>query len=77
MEGNTEIWYGYYDQQAGGLASIGTVLEIEAHSTMEDGRMLIENVGKQRFKIVDVVEEKPVLVCRVEYLDDEEDIGEM
>ncbi|KAI8110970.1 hypothetical protein M9434_004544 [Picochlorum sp. BPE23] len=74
--GTRRFGMAYYDQQAGGLASIGTVLEIEAHSTMEDGRMLIENVGKQRFKIVDVVEEKPVLVCRVEYLDDEEDIGD-
>lgn len=71
-KGTRRFGMAYYDQQAGGLASIGTVLEIREHSTMEDGRMLIENVGRERFKIKDVVEEKPILVCEVEYLEDEE-----
>jgi Lon protease-like protein len=30
-------------------------------------------VGRQRFRILDVVEEKPVLVCEVEYLADDAD----
>lgn len=72
-KGTRKFGMAYYDQQAGGLASIGTVLEIREHSTMDDGRMLIENIGRERFKIVDVVEEKPVLVCKVEYLSDEDD----
>jgi Lon protease-like protein len=71
-KGTRRFGMAYYDQQAGGLASVGTVLEIREHSTMEDGRMLIENVGKERFKIKDVVEEKPILVCEVEYLEDED-----
>ena len=72
-KGTRRFGMAYYDQQAGGLASVGTVLEIQEHSTMDDGRMLIENIGRERFKIVDVVEEKPVLVCKVEYLRDEEE----
>lgn len=72
-KGTRKFGMAYYDQQAGGLASVGTVLEIQEHSTMDDGRMLIENIGRERFKIVDVVEEKPVLVCKVEYLEDEDD----
>ena len=71
-KGTRRFGMAYYDQQAGGLASIGTVLEIREHSTMDDGRMLIENVGRERFRIKDVVEEKPILVCEVEYLEDEE-----
>ena len=58
-----------------GLASIGTLLEITDHANLEDGRMIVNNVGRQRFKILEVVEEKPVLICRVEYLPDEQDAG--
>jgi len=75
-KGTRKFGMAYYDQQAGGLASVGTVLEIQDHSTMDDGRMLIENIGRERFKIVDVVEEKPVLVCKVEYLSDEDESDE-
>lgn len=35
---------------------------------MEDGRLLVQNIGCERFRIRKVVEEKPVLVCEVEYL---------
>lgn len=55
-----------------GIASIGTALEIKSHALLDDGRLLVQNVGKERFKILDVVEQRPVLVCEVEYLDDEE-----
>ena len=33
----------------------------------------IETVGKERFKIVNIRQEKPVLVCEVELLDEEDD----
>ena len=109
-----------------GLAAVGTLLEITEHSNLEDGRMLVNNVGRQRFKILEVcgwlrwvrcgagpcsirphpptsacplpcpgrcihcccfflccctwfepqvVEEKPVLVCEVEYLQDDDESG--
>ena len=113
---------------------MGTLLEITEHSNLEDGRMLVNNVGRQRFKILEVrvwvgalvvvvvwgvrcwadghlpafacppvssladasitaaasdalppllhlirrwqvVEEKPVLVCEVEYLQDDDESG--
>ncbi|KAL4859539.1 LON peptidase N-terminal domain and RING finger protein 3 [Chlorella vulgaris] len=65
----------FIDQKSQGLASIGTLLEITEHSNLEDGRLLVNNRGRQRFKILEVVEESPVLVCEVEYLRDEEDEG--
>ena len=37
-----------------GLASIGTLLEITEHSNLEDGRILINNVGRQRFRVLEV-----------------------
>lgn len=64
-----------FDSNAGGLATVGTVLEITEHSMVEDGRILIQTIGRERFKIVDVVEERPVLVCKVEYLEEDGDDG--
>lgn len=61
-----------YDSNAGGLATVGTVLEIIEHSTIDDGRLLVQTVGRERFKISKIVEERPVLVCDVEMLDSEE-----
>ena len=60
----------------GGMAATGTTLHIDAHRTLDDGRMLVENTGQRRFRVVDVVQERPVLVCDVEYLDGEEEEGE-
>ena len=37
-----------------GLASIGTLLEITDHANLDDGRLLVNNVGRQRFKILEV-----------------------
>lgn len=63
----------FYDQRNQGLASIGTLLEITEHANLDDGRILVNNIGRQRFRILDVVEEKPVLICEVEYIKDEDD----
>jgi len=69
-KGTKRFGMAFFDQQQGGLATIGTVLEVQEHSLLEDGRLLVQNVGRERFKILNVVEERPLLVCDVEYLDD-------
>lgn len=71
--GSKRFGMAFYDQTQGGLASVGTVLEIQDHSSLDDGRMLIENIGRERFRIVEVVEEKPVLVAKVEFLTEDDD----
>ncbi|KAL4430787.1 hypothetical protein ABPG75_006043 [Micractinium tetrahymenae] len=71
--GSRRFGLAFYDNQQQALAAIGTLLEITEHSNLEDGRILVNNIGRQRFKIVEVVEEKPVLICDVEYLPDAED----
>lgn len=57
-----------------GVASIGTVLHIEQHARMPDGRMLVSSRGGRRYRIVRVVKERPVLICEVAWLDDEADV---
>jgi Lon protease-like protein len=72
-KGTRRFGMAYFDQQANGLAAVGTVLEITEHSLMEDGRLMINTIGRERFRIEDVVEERPVLVCDVEILPDDDD----
>lgn len=55
----------------GGMAKVGTLLEVQQHLPLEDGRMLITNKGIERFQILRVVQEKPVLLCEVEILKDQ------
>lgn len=54
-----------------GMAKVGTLLEIQQHLPLEDGRMLITSKGVERFQILRIVQERPVLVCEVEILKDQ------
>lgn len=88
----------------GGLAAIGTLLRIERHSRLPDGRLAVDNLGArcsrhccgrcskqkschhqtvhvaaagvQRFRVLRVIEQAPVLMCEVELLEDEDDTSE-
>lgn len=43
--GSRRFGMSFYDPRSSGLASIGTVLEIKRHERLDDGRLLVENVG--------------------------------
>lgn len=66
----------FFDPQSKALASVGTVLEITQHTRLDDGRLLVSSIGRERFRIRDVIEERPVLVCDVEPLSEDEDSSE-
>ncbi|GAB4817835.1 hypothetical protein N2152v2_004881 [Parachlorella kessleri] len=70
--GSRRFGMAFYDPKSQGLASVGTLLEIKEHARLEDGRLMVQNIGRERFRIKKVVEERPVLVCEVEYLPTEE-----
>ena len=70
-KGTRRFGMAFFNQQANGLATVGTVLEITEHSLLEDGRLLINTVGRERFRIENIVEERPVLVCDVEVLQED------
>lgn len=53
-----------------GLAVTGTALRIEEHECLADGRMLVSSKGVQRYRIVEVLKELPVLICKVEWFSD-------
>ena len=41
-----------YSPEQKGLASIGTILRIEKHQVLEDGRLLTHNIGERHGKHV-------------------------
>ncbi len=47
---------------------VGTTAEIVAHQVLEEGRMNISVVGKERFHILEIVREQPYIMARVESL---------
>lgn len=47
------------------LALIGCIAEVVRFEGLPDGRMLTNNVGRQRFRIVRIVEEKPYIIAKV------------
>ena len=53
------------------MASIGSTLEIMEFANVPDGRLFITSKGKERFKVLNVVAEKPILLCEVEVLPEE------
>jgi len=53
--------------------SVGTTLKIEAHTFEPDGKILLVNKGIERFRVTKVVKERPVLICEVEVMQDDDD----
>ncbi|CAL8464824.1 g4359 [Coccomyxa elongata] len=62
-----------WSDSKGAIAAIGTTLQIESHVRMDDGRLGIENKGIERFKVLRICEERPVLICEVEVLEEDDD----
>jgi len=61
-----------YVDEGGRLAAIGTTLEIVDHAHIQDGRIFVTTKGRERYKIVDIVKEKPILLCEVEVLEEDQ-----
>ncbi|CAM9680674.1 unnamed protein product [Chrysoparadoxa australica] len=55
-----------YDSQEQKMATYGTVVEVVERNLLTDGRQLLMNLGRERFRVLKIVTEKPYLVCQVE-----------
>lgn len=60
----------------GGVAKIGTLLQIKAHHMVKDGRLIIQSTGSRRFRILKILQSRPVLLARCEMVDDTSGDGE-
>ena len=47
---------------------------MEEFSPVADGRIFVQNKGKERFKVIKIISEKPVLTCEVEVLKEDEEV---
>ena len=56
--------------EAAGPCTIGTVAEITAVSRLDDGRMFLITEGRERFRIIEWLYDRPYLHGMVEYLDE-------
>lgn len=60
----------------GGLCEVGTCVENIKQDLQPDGRQLLYNACRQRFKILEIVQEEPYLVAKVQYPFEDVDILE-
>jgi uncharacterized protein len=60
-------------QEVGGPAqpyAVGTLCEIVTHTPLEDGRLLLHTVGRERFRVRQLFHDKPYLEAEVELFAD-------
>ena len=51
----------------GGICEIGTAVENIRRELLPDGRQILDNVCRQRFRILKIVQEEPYMIAEVEY----------
>ncbi|KAG5188366.1 PUA-like domain-containing protein [Tribonema minus] len=68
-----------FDPNTQQIAGVGTVVEVVERSLLPDGRQLVMNIGRERFKLLRVTQEKPYMVGLVELglVDEEPEEGQL
>ncbi|KAI0557826.1 ATP-dependent protease La (LON) substrate-binding [Gracilaria domingensis] len=59
-----------YDSTTSSLAQVGCSAELTRFEPLPDGRIMTDNIGRQRFKIVKIVDDKPYTRALVRFFDD-------
>lgn len=60
-----------YDKESDGLARVGCAAELVRFEPLPDGRIMTRNVGRERFRILRILEEKPYMRAHVQYIRDD------
>lgn len=66
-----------YDPDSANLASIGCAAELTRFEPLPDGRIMTNNIGRERFKIVRIVEDKPYTRAIVQFVSDEKPVADL
>ena len=69
-DGDSRFGVVLYDRDTNFLARIGCCAELVQFERQSDGRILTNNIGRERFRIVKILEEKPYIRAIVEYVHD-------
>lgn len=70
-DGDARFGIVLYDSNTSSLAQVGCSAELTRFEPLPDGRIMTDNVGRQRFRIVKIIEEKPYTRALVRFFDDE------
>lgn len=70
-DGNSPFGIVFYNRQNDAIASVGCSAELLRFEPLSDGRIMTNNIGKSRFRILSVLEDKPFKRALVEYFRDE------
>lgn len=79
-DGDSRFGIVLYDPESAALASIGCTAELTRFEPMPDGRIMTNNIGRERFRIIRIIKEKPYTRAMVEFLKDdapEEDLSSL
>ncbi|MFM7580023.1 MAG: LON peptidase substrate-binding domain-containing protein, partial [Microcystaceae cyanobacterium] len=59
------------DPSSGGIATVGCCAEIIRYQRLPDDRMKMLTLGQQRFRLLEIVREKPYYIGLVQWIEDE------
>lgn len=60
-----------YNPDSSDLALVGCAAELTRFEPLQDGRIVTNNIGRQRFRIVRVIDDKPYTRAMVQFMADE------
>lgn len=69
-DGDSRFGIVLYDKEYDSLARIGCSAELVQFKPFPDGRIMTENIGRERFRIVKILENKPYIRAIVEFVND-------
>ncbi len=72
LDGDRRFGVLMVDGEKGEVAKIGCCAEIVHFERLKDDRLKILTIGKQRFRVLEYVREKPYLVGLVEWIEDQQ-----
>jgi len=71
LEGDQRFGVLMVDPSSGGIATVGCCAEIIRYQRLPDDRMKMLTLGQQRFRLLEIVREKPYHIGLVQWIEDE------
>ncbi|PXF41623.1 LON peptidase N-terminal domain and RING finger protein 3 [Gracilariopsis chorda] len=76
-DGDARFGIVLYDANTSSLAQVGCSAELTRFEPLPDGRIMTDNVGRRRFEIVKIIDEKPYTRALVRFFDDKAPGGDL
>ncbi len=70
LEGDSRFGVVRWDPKSKEMSEVGCCAEVIKHHTSEDGRSNIITLGQQRFRILEIIRDKPFATAMVSWIED-------